>query len=86
MQKSIIRTMLVSAMGFAWDTIKAGERVVAFAESWELHEGNQERAGFVELGVYRAGLIIAVSGERLEALVNTLAMKLGYHDGEVSAY
>jgi hypothetical protein len=84
MMKSITQEMLVGAMGFAWDMIRAGGRVVALAESWELHEGNLERAGFVELTVWRTGRAIVAAGESLELRVNALAMWLGYSDGEVS--
>jgi len=84
MGKLITSTMLTSAMGFAWDTIRVGEYVVAFAESWELHEGNEQRAGFVELSVWGTGRGIVRMGERLERAVNRLAMKLGYNDGDVS--
>ena len=76
--------MLTGAMGFAWDMIGLGERVVAVAESWEVQEGNQERAGFVELTVWRTGRAIVVAGERLELWVNAVGMRLGYRDGEVS--
>lgn len=82
--KSITRTLLTGSMGFAWDMIKAGERVVTYTESWELNERNQERAGFVELAVWRSGRVIVVAGEGLELWVNALAMRLGYNDGEVS--
>ena len=82
--KSIIHTMLTSTMGFAWRLITTGERVVALAESWELHERNKERAGFVELAVWRTGRAIVAAGEGLELRVNALAMRFGYNDGEVS--
>jgi hypothetical protein len=84
MKSAITQALLTRAMGFAWDIITAGERVVAVAENWELHEGNQERAGFVELTVWRAGHATVRMGERLELRVNALAMRLGYGDGEVS--
>ena len=84
MIKAATQAILTSSMSFAWYTIKSGERIVAFAESWELHEGNQERAGFVELGVNRVGRAIVSAGERLELRVNAVAMRLGYDDGEVS--
>jgi hypothetical protein len=84
MMNSITRAVLTSTTSFAWKLIATGERVVAFAESWELHEGNQERAGFVELAVWRTGRAIVVAGERLELRVNALAMRSGFCDGEVS--
>lgn len=84
MGKLITSTMLVSTMGFAWDMIRAGQRVVAFAESWEAHEGNEQSAGFVELAVWRAGSAIVRMGERLELWANGLAVRVGYNDGEVS--
>ena len=84
MMKSIERTMLTRAMGFAWGTIRVGERAVAFAESWEVHEGNEQNAGFVEMSVWRAGRAIVRMGERLEQGVNGLAVRFGYNDGEVS--
>jgi hypothetical protein len=86
MKSVITQALLTSTMGFAWDTIAAGERVVAFAESWELHEGNEQSAGFVELSVWRAGSAIVNAGEALEPFVNWLGMKLGYRDGEVSSW
>jgi hypothetical protein len=85
MLKLIERTVLASAMGFAWDLIKVGERVVVYGESWEVTGANEQRAGFVELTVWRAGNAIVRIGERLELSVNSLAMRLGYNDGEVSA-
>lgn len=84
MLKSITRTILISTMGFAWDMIKAGERLRAFVYTWEIHDGNRERSGLGELWALRSALAIVVGGERLELLVNALAMKLGYRDGEVS--
>jgi hypothetical protein len=84
MMKSITRTMLTSTMGFAWDMIKTGERIVAVAERWELTKANEQRAGFVELAVWRAGTAIVGIGERLELKINQFAMWLGYDDGEVS--
>jgi hypothetical protein len=84
MLKSVTRTMLTSAMGFAWELIKAGGRIVAYAEGWEVTKANEDRAGFVELVVWRAGNAIVCMGERLELSVNSLAMGLGYSDGEVS--
>jgi hypothetical protein len=84
MLKSITQAALTSTMGLAWKLITTGERVVAFAESWQLHEGNADRAGFVELTVWRAGRAIVRMGERLELRVNALAVGLGYNDGEVS--
>jgi hypothetical protein len=85
MLKSVTRTMLTRAMGFAWDLIKVGERVVAYAESWEVTETNAQRASFVELTVWRTGNVIVGTGERLELGVNSLAMRLGWDDGEVSS-
>jgi hypothetical protein len=84
MMNSITRTMLTSTMGFAWNLIKTGERIVAFADRWELHEGNEQRAGFVELSVWRTGAAIVSIGEGLERAVNRFALWLGYDDGEVS--
>jgi hypothetical protein len=84
MMKSITRTMLTSTMRFAWDVIKTGERIVAFAESWELHEANEQRAGFVELAIWRTGNAVVGMGERLEQSVDTFALWLGYSDGDVS--
>lgn len=84
MLKSITQAALTSTMGLAWDMIATGGRVVAFAESWELHEGNEQPAGFVELAVWRAGRAIVITGERLELRANALAVRLGYNDGEVS--
>jgi hypothetical protein len=84
MMKSITRTMLTSTMGFAWKLIRTGGRIVAFAESWELHEGNEQRAGFVELSVWRTGMTIVSIGEVLERSVDRFALWLGYGDGDVS--
>jgi hypothetical protein len=84
MLKSIARALLTSIMGFAWGTIKVGEDVVAFAESWEVHEGNEQSAGVGELSVWRSGNAIVRMGERLELWVNGLAVRFGYNDGEVS--
>lgn len=84
MMKLIAHTMLTSTMGIAWKLIRTGECVVAVAESWELHEGNAQRAGFVELSVWRTGRAIVRMGERLELRVNGLGVRLGYNDGEVS--
>lgn len=84
MIKEITRTLLTGTMGFAWDRIKTGERIVAFAESWEVNEANELRAGFAELSVWRAGRIITIASERLELGVNRFALWLGYSDGEIS--
>ena len=84
MLKSITRTMLTSTMGFAWGTIRLGEHVVAFAESWDVHEDNEQSAGVGELSVWRAGSAIVRMGERLELWVSGLAVRFGYNDGEVS--
>lgn len=82
MLKSITRTMLTSAMGFAWTLIRAGEGVVALSERL----GSDDlRADFAEMSVWRAGQAVVRSGEGLERLVNAVAMTLGYNDGEVSA-
>jgi hypothetical protein len=78
MMNSTTQAMLTGTMGFAWRLIATGERVVAFAESGELHEGNEQSAGFVELTVWRAGRAIVVTSERLELRVNALALRLGY--------
>ena len=81
MMKSITRTMLTSTMGFAWDLIKTGERIVAFAER---RGATDERAGFAELFVRKAGKIITSVGGHLEPGVNKVAVWLGYSDGDVS--
>ena len=81
MMKSITRKMLTSTMDFSWDTIKAGERIVAFAESWGAKD---QHAGFAELSMRQAGTVVTIAGERLELVVNGLALWLGYNDGEVS--
>jgi hypothetical protein len=83
-KSAITQALLTSIMGFAWDIITAGERVVAVAQNWALHEGNEQSAGFVELTVWRTGRAIVVAGERLELWVNAVGMRLGYRDGEVS--
>ena len=84
MMKSITRTLLTSTMGFAWDMIRAGERVVAFAESWKLHEGNEQRAGFIELIVHRTGRALGAAGKRFELGLDALAIRFGFDDGEVT--
>jgi hypothetical protein len=84
MMKSITRTMLTTAMGFAWDVIKTGERIIEASENWDVHEANERRAGFVELAVWRVGNAIAGMGVRLELGINRFAIWLGYSDGEVS--
>ena len=85
MGKSITSTMLASAIGFAWDIIKAGERIVAFSVRLGADEAYDLRAGFVELSMWRVGNATVTAGERLERSVNWFAMKkLGYADGEVS--
>lgn len=80
MLQSITLTMLTSALALAWKLIKTGQRIVAFAESWELHEGNEQRAGFVELLVWWTGTAIVSVGERLEQSVDRFALWLGYDD------
>lgn len=84
MNNSIMLTMLMVLMRCAWDIMKAGECVGAVAVNWPLHEGNKDHAGFVERTVWRIGRATVGAGECLEALVNALAVKLGYNDGEVS--
>jgi hypothetical protein len=84
MGKLIKRSALTGVMGFSWDLIKTGGRIVAYVDSWEVNEANERRAGFVERSVWKAGRIITIAGERLELAVNGLAVRLGYNDGEVS--
>ena len=60
-------------MGLLWDLIRAGERIVAYAESWEVTKANEQHAGFVELTIWRTGHGVVVMGERLELSVNGLA-------------
>jgi hypothetical protein len=84
MMKSITDTLLTSAMGFAYDLLNAGERVVAFAERWGVDEAYDLSAGFTERWIHNRGNAITAMGERLELGVNGLAMKLGYRDAEVS--
>jgi hypothetical protein len=86
MLKSITQVLLTSVMGLAWDAIELGERVVAVAEGWEVHEGNEQSAGFVEVSVWRAGRAIVSSGEHLVLFINSLGVKLGYGDGEVAGW
>ena len=84
MFKSITRTMLTSAMGFAWDLIRTGEHIVATSERLGKDEAYDLRAGFVEMSVCRSGQAVVLTGEGLELFVNAVATKLGYRDGEVS--
>ncbi len=84
MLRLVTRGMLTGAIGFAWATIKTGERIVAYAENWEITEVNAERAGFVELAVWRVGRAVLRAGERLELAVDEFVMWLGYDDGEVT--
>lgn len=58
--KLISRTMLTSAISFAWKLIRTGERVVEAAESWGI---NDPHAGFAELSVRKVGTAIT-SGAR----------------------
>lgn len=81
MLKSMTHTMLTSTMGVAWDLIKTGERIGAFAERWG---ANDQHVGFAELSMCKAGRMITSAGERLELSVNRCALWLGYNDGEVS--
>lgn len=80
MMKLTTRAMLASAMGFAWDMIKTGERISEATTSW----GDDQHAGPAEKAVHKLGRVIAGTGERLERGVNRLAMRLGYDDGEAS--
>jgi len=41
MIKSIERSALTGVMCVAWDLIKTGERIVAFAERWEVNAANE---------------------------------------------
>jgi hypothetical protein len=84
MLKLVERALLTSTMGFAWDLIKAGERIVAYSESWGADEAYDLRAPFAERWIHNRGMSIIAMSERLELSVNWLAMKLGYEDGEVS--
>jgi hypothetical protein len=86
MLNSITRTMLTSAMGFARDTITAGERIVAFAERWGADEAYDLRAPYSEIWINNRGENVTFMGEQLERFVNWLGMKLGYLDGEVSGW
>ena len=79
--KSITRTMLTSAMGFAWSMIRAGERGVEAAGGWG---ADDQHASLAELSVWKAGMMITIGGEQLELAVNRFALRLGYNDGEVS--
>jgi hypothetical protein len=83
MLKLIIRTMLTSTTGFAWDLIRSGARIVEASGNWG---ANDLRTDFAERSVWRAGITIAHAGESLELFVNACAMKLGYRDGEVAGF
>jgi hypothetical protein len=84
MLKSITRTMLTSAMGFAWDVVRTGERGVVKSEAFETTDIERPYAGFVEKSVWQARRAMVGTGEGLELFVNRFAMRLGYRDGEVS--
>jgi len=84
MLKSITQAMLVSAMGFAWAIITTGQRSVERSEAVGITDPQKPYAGFLETMVWRKGWATVRMGERLETLVNWLAMKLGRNDGEVS--
>jgi hypothetical protein len=83
MMKSITTTMLVSAMAFAWGTIRAGERGVERSEAIGSAD-LKDYAGLWETMAARKGCAMVRTGERLELWVSALAMKLGYRDGEVA--
>ena len=78
--KSIERTMLTSTIGFSRDLIKVGERIVSATETL----GADDHASIAERTVRKVGLRMTAAGERLELSVNSLGMRLGYRDGEVS--
>jgi hypothetical protein len=84
MLKSITRTMLTSAMGFAWGVIRSGERGVECSEALGRTDPEKPYAGFVEKTQYLARRARVCAGESLELSVNRFAMKRGYNDGEVS--
>ena len=81
MLMSIKSTTLNTAMKLACHLITTGERVVAFSER---RGANNLRARPTEMTLWRAGRVITFAGERLEACVNRVAMRLGYDDGELS--
>jgi hypothetical protein len=79
MTKSITRAMLTGTMGFAWDAIRIGERIVWWTEGF-----GGEHAGVIERAALMAGRACVCLGELGELWVNRYAMKRGYFDGEVS--
>ena len=83
--KSITRTMLTSTMSRAWDVIHSGERSVERCYAIGITDPEKPYAGFLEMVVWRKGWATVRAGERLETFVNSVAMKLGYDDGELSA-
>jgi hypothetical protein len=84
MLKSIMHTILTSILRFAWKLVRTREHIVAFAESWELHEANEKRAGFVELAVWRTGTAVVRIGVALERSVDRFALWVGFSDGDVT--
>ena len=76
--------MLTSAMGFAWDVIHTGERGLDRSMAIGIDDPEKPYAGVVETAVYEWRLVTLRLGESLEWAVNWLAIRLRYHDGEVS--
>ena len=85
MLKLIIRTVLTSAMGFAWDITRTGERGVERSEAIGIIDPEKPYAGFAEKAKWQISGATVRTCEELERGVNWFAMKLGYSDGAVSA-
>jgi hypothetical protein len=84
MMTSIKDAMLVNAMGFAWHVVRSGESSVERSEAIGITDPEKPYSGLLERMATRKAWATVRAGERLEAFVNSLAMKLGYRDGEVS--
>jgi hypothetical protein len=84
MLKATTRTILTSAMGFAGDTARMGERGVERCEAIGIIDPEKPYGGFAEKTKWQISGATVRTGAKLERGVNWFAMKLGYSDGEVS--
>ena len=57
---NVVGMQLTSAMGLAWDQVRAGEFVVEAAETWGAED---PQAGLVELYMWSSGKLAIAFGE-----------------------
>jgi hypothetical protein len=76
MLNSITRTLLTSAMGFAWDTIRVGVRGVERCDAIGITDPEKPYAGFVEKTTHQMSHAMVHAGEGLERFVSRCSIRL----------